>query len=65
MQDYFEVNCIGHLFILQNISSHINFFLIDTHTKIGTESTDIAEITEVPAGCRSNRPQAVAAGDYT
>ena len=41
MQYHFGVNCIGYLFMLQNIFSHIKKILIDTHTEIGTEITDI------------------------
>ena len=43
MQYYFGVSCIGCLFMLQNIFSHIYIkkFLTDTHTKIWTKITDI------------------------
>ena len=42
MQYHFGVNCIGYSLMLRNICPHIKKkFLIDTHTKIGTEITDV------------------------
>ena len=41
MQYHYGVNCISYLFMLQKVFSHIKKILIDTHTKNGTEITDI------------------------
>ena len=41
VQYHFGVNCIVYLFMLQNIFYHIKKILINTHTKILTEITDI------------------------